>query len=136
MYLLDTNIISELIRKSPNQGVVDWFERLRRISVCAIVLEEISYGIERAPEQKKGRLETWFAAFLEIPPDILPVDQEIAVLAGRLRGAAENRGRNLTQADGVIAATAIKHGMILVTRNSRDFEGLGVGLYNPFDRII
>ena len=136
MYLLDTNIISELIRKKPDPGVVAWFERLRRISVCTQVLEELSYGIERAPGEKKARLEAWFSAFLDIPPDIVPIDREIAVLAGRLRGAAENKGKALTQADGVIAATAIQQSMILATKNTRDFEGLGVGLYNPFDNIL
>ncbi len=136
MYLLDTNILSELIRPRPDQGVVDWFARLKQVTIPAIILEELSYGIQRAPAGKKSRLETWLSSFLEIPPDVIPVDGEIARLAGRLRGAADQNGKKMTQADALIAATAIRCGQILVTRNTRDFEGLGIGLLNPFERVL
>lgn len=132
MYLLDTNVISELSRHSPNQGVLAWFQQQRSISLSAVTVEEMTFGIERLPVGQNLRLLEWFSRLLAIPPEILAVDSAVARLAGQLRAKREKAGRTVTQADMLIAATALIFGRILVTRNTKDFSECGVTLLNPF----
>ena len=107
MYLIDTNVLSELSRKSPDPGVVAWFERQDAIVVSAITLEEITFGIQRLKPEQAGRLRQWFESFRNIPPEVVPADARVALLAGQLRAARELSGRIVTQADMLIAATAL-----------------------------
>jgi len=132
MYLVDTNVICELSRQNPNQGVVDWFQRQRSICLSAVTVEEMSFGIERLPAGQNLRLLEWFGKLLAIPPEILAVDGKVAQLAGQLRARREKAGRTVAQADMLIAATALVFGRILVTRNTKDFSECGVTVLNPF----
>src|SRR5262245_54382167 len=123
MYLLDTNILSELPKRRPNPAVVAWFSLQKSIAFSAITLEELRFGVSRmAPGQGKN-LARWLEALLSIPPTIIPVDEKIANSAGQLRATRERAGRVSSQADMLIAATALTGGYILVTRNIRDYEG-------------
>jgi predicted nucleic acid-binding protein len=131
-YVIDTNVVSELARPTPNRAVVDWFATQRSIALCAISMEELAYGIARARPAERRRLGPWFEALLAIPAEILAVDERIARAAGELRAARERVGRTVAQADMLIAATAIISGRTLVTRNTRDFEGCGVATFDPF----
>ncbi len=131
-YLLDTNVISELARKKPNSSVIEFFESLDEITISVITIEEIEFGIERLPQAERNNLWKWWSALLSIPPKILVVDDKIAKLAGNLRAKQETKGKSRTQADMLIAATAISHGLILATRNLKDFSDSGVSVLNPF----
>jgi toxin FitB len=132
IYLLDTNVISELPRRRPSANVLAWVRELERIAVSAVTLEELIFGVERAPASQRVKLRQWFDRSLELPPVVLPVDDRVALRAGSLRAGRANLGRAVAQADMLIAATASVSGLVLATRNVRDFEGCGVTLFDPF----
>lgn len=131
-YLIDTNVISELARKVPNSSVLNFFDSLDVITLSVVTIEEIEFGIERLSVNQRKYLWKWWSALLSLPPIILGVDEKIAKLAGNLRAKQESKGRGRTQADMLIAATAISNGLILVTRNTKDFSECGVSVLNPF----
>jgi predicted nucleic acid-binding protein len=128
-FLCDTNILSELVRPRPNAGVESWSQGVSAITVSAITVEEIAFGLAWKPN---ARILDWFQDFLHGYAEILPVTAEIAERSGHLRGTLKARGRTRTQADMLIAATAQAHGLTLVTRNARDFEDCGLSLLDPF----
>jgi len=128
-WLVDTNVLSELVRPRPNAGVAQWAAGASRISVSVITLEEILFGLAWKPNAKIRR---WFELFFEEACDLLPVTDEIAERAGMMRGDLRAEGETRSQADMLIAATAQVHGLTLVTRNVRDFEGCRIALMNPF----
>lgn len=127
--LCDTNILGELTRLKPNPGVLSWSRSITCVTLSAITLEEIQYGLAWKPN---NRVRQWFDRFTEDFCDVVPVTPEIAAHAGQLRGAFQAKGVSRTQADMMIAATAALHGLILVTRNTRDFTGCNIRLMNPF----
>lgn len=128
-FLVDTNVVSELARPSPNAGVVEWSGHVTRIALSAITVEELYFGLSWRPNV---RVSTWLAAFIEAHCEVLPVDDAIAARAGHLRGDLRAQGETRTQADMLIAATATLHGLTLVTRNDRDFSGCRIPVLNPF----
>jgi len=128
-FLCDTNVLSELTRPQPNAGVAAWAQEVSSISVSVITVEEIAYGLAWKPNP---RILGWFELYLRDFSEVLPVTAEIAGRSGRLRGILQARGKNRTQADMLIAATAHFHGLTLVTRNARDFEDCGVSILDPF----
>jgi predicted nucleic acid-binding protein len=127
--LVDTNILAELARPRPNEGVLRWASATGLVAVSVVTIEEIQYGLARRATPK---LRSWFERFVSRDCRILDVTMPIARLAGTLRGHLGARGQTRTQADMLIAATAAHHGLLFVTRNGRDFEGCGVSLLNPF----
>ena len=130
MWLLDTNVLSELARPQPDRAVVAWAREIPLpVSLSFITVEEIFFGLFWRPNQ---RIRAWFERFLEERARILPVTGQIARRAGDLRGAF--RARSDQRADLLIAATCQAHQLVLVTRNTRDFEACGVPLLNPFER--
>lgn len=136
LYLLDTNVLSEL-RKGPrcDPAVAAW-ERAelaaRKGGLSVIVIGEIRKGIELIASRDPAsgsRLESWFQGLLRNYSDrILPVTREIAEEWGRL-----NARRPLPAADSLLGATANVHGLILATRNVGDFSEVGVRVTNPFE---
>ncbi len=130
--LVDTNVLSELPRPRPNVNVVRWFAAQETIHVSVITLEELAFGIARSSPAARSRLGRWLDALLDSRPNVLDVTPPIARASGELRAAREARGRRVAQADMLIAATALAHGLTLVTRNARDFDGCGVALIDPF----
>jgi predicted nucleic acid-binding protein len=127
--LVDTNILGELSRPRPNAGVLSWSETARRIAMSVITVEEVLYGLARRP---LPRVRAWFDQFLARHCEVLDLTKPIAVLAGNLRGQLASRGQVRTQADTLIGATAAHHGLTLVTRNVRDFDGCGISVLDPF----
>jgi predicted nucleic acid-binding protein len=126
--LVDTNVISELVRRQPNAGVLAWADVLAVFSISAVTVDEIAYGLSWRPN---AHIEAWFDSFLHRHP-VLPVTEAIARRAGELRGGFAARGIVRSQADMMIAATAQVHALTLVTRNEDDFRGCGIPVLNPF----
>jgi toxin FitB len=129
MELCDTNVLSELVRPEPDPAVLAWAREVRAIAISVVTVEEIAYGLAWRPNP---RVETAIATLIAEHCTILPVTAEIAGRAGRLRGDLRRRGIARTQADLLIAATALAHRLPLVTRTVRDFAGLGLALLDPF----
>jgi predicted nucleic acid-binding protein len=131
-YLLDTNVLSELPKPRPHTGVLAWVEGLTSLSISAVSLEELTYGVERATGRKRAQLRTWLDELLLLSPVVIAIDARIARVAGALRANRDAKGRPVAQADMLVAACALTSGLVLATRNVRDFEGCGVALFNPF----
>ena len=127
--LVDTNVIAELARPRPDPRVVAWVGGLGSVMLSAVSVEEIFFGLSA---KASPRIERWFEAFLDDDCRVLEVSLPIARHAGVLRGQLRNRGRQRSQADMLIAATAALHGLTLATRNERDFSDCGVTVVNPF----
>ncbi len=132
MYLVDTNVLSELARRTPDEGVLSWASGVTDVSVSVITVEEISCGLSH---RQNSRLSQWFQNFFISACSVVPVDDVIARTAGNLRGRLLASGRPRSQFDMLIGATALVGGLTLVTRNVRDFDGTGVTLLNPFTEV-
>ena len=131
-YLLDTNIISEIHKPRPHGGVVAWFDGLRDEQVClsAVTLFELQEGIERTRRQdptKAVALEAWVYE-LESSSIVLPMTGRCFRETARMMVGKQGE----LFYDVMIAATARMHGLIVATRNERDFRHLGVEMINPF----
>jgi len=135
MYLIDTNIVSELTRPNRNLGVLNWISQQETLVFSVISYHELRYGINRSKNEQKKKLETWWSEFLSYSPEFLPIDIHISNLSSVLRSKSETSGISMTLADSLIAATAIHHNKILVTRNVSDFKKCGMSLLNPFEMI-
>jgi len=129
MELVDTNVLTELVRPDPDPGVVAWSADARQVAISVVTLEEIRFGLTWRPND---RVEAAIIGLIEQHCEVMPVTEEIATLAGQMRGELRRRGATRTQADMLIAATARRLRMALVTRNVRDFADLGIALLNPF----
>jgi len=128
-FLCDTNIISEVMRRQPQPRVSQWISQQEKIYLSVITVEEIYYGL--AYKEAKRQLE-WFEKFIRWRAEILPVTLAIVRRCGLWRGEFRRQGLARTQADLLIAATAEVHALTLVTRNTSDFEGCNLQLFNPF----
>jgi len=129
MFLVDTNIISELARPQPNPGVAQWAETANSVALSVITVEEIYFGLSWKPNP---RIQSWFDAFLDQYCEVLPITPEIAKGSARMRGRLQSKGLPRSQADMLIAATAEHHQLTLLTRNVRDFDDCGLAIQNPF----
>ena len=131
-YLIDKNIISELSKHSPDKSVVAWASSVKRCSLSVITVEELYSGLSWRPNQ---RIYEWVERFIDEYCEVISVTASISQRAGILRGEFQAAGITRTQADMLIAATAAEHGVAVVTRNLKDFEGCGVALLDPFAGI-
>ena len=133
-YLIDTNVLSELRKRQPDANVVAWLEERPRQSLHLSVLSlgEIRKGIESVADAAfRQTLTDWLET--DLPTDfvgrLLSLDAPVADRWGRVQATA---GRTLPVIDGLLAATALQHDLTLVTRNVKDFAGLGVPLIDPW----
>ncbi len=132
MYLLDTNVVSELRRPKPHRGVVAWLESVpdEHLHLSAVTVGELQAGVEITREQdlaKAEAIEAWIEQ-VEQTWNVLTIDGRTFRVWARLM---HRRSDELIE-DAMIAATAIVHNLVVVTRNVRDFEPLGVKTLDPF----
>jgi predicted nucleic acid-binding protein len=131
-FLTDTNVLSELVRRSPDPGVLQWAQEVRRVAISVATVEEMYFGLSWKPNP---RIRLWFEEFLEIHCEVLPVTAAIARRSGEIRGQLQARGQTRSASDMLIASTAQEHQLTLVTRNVKDFEDCGVPVLNPFREL-
>ncbi|MGH9397437.1 MAG: type II toxin-antitoxin system VapC family toxin [Terriglobia bacterium] len=136
-FLLDTNVVSEWMKPSPNPGVVTWLAEVDedQVFLSVVTLTELRYGIERmATGRRRKRLNVWLQD--EIPMRfegrILSIDREVADGCGKLVARSEAVGRPIEAMDAYIAATAEAHQLTLVTRNARHFQPVLKAILSPW----
>ncbi len=132
MYLLDTNVLSELRKPKPHGGVVQWVRSVADadLHISAVTVGEIQAGIEITREQdqaKAGEIEAWLGQVC-VTHNVVPMDARVAREWARLM----HRASDTLIEDAMIAATARVHALTVVTRNVRDFRTFGVSLFDPF----
>jgi len=132
--LLDTNVISELVRQTPEPKVADFIRKQKNLWLSAITIHELAYGAERAPHpDRRIALIKWVAGIKsQFSGRIVDIDSDVAEQAGQMRASAVAYGVTADPMDALIAASAAARGADLATRNTKDFERLGVGLIDPW----
>ena len=138
MYVLDTNVISELMKPQPDHRVVAWVDARDNESLflSAITIGELMRGVAKLPS---GARRTATEAIIndalipQFESRILPVTHQVMVTWATLTITCERAGRTLHAIDSVIAATALHHRLTLVTRNTRDFDATSIPLLNPWE---
>ena len=137
-YLVDTCVLSEVVRETPNKKVLEWLSQTPESSLFVSVLTfgEFHKGIEKLPaSKKKDRLHKWVNSDLRerFKNRILDVEILAATAWGKIQGEAESEGKPMPSIDGLIAATAIANDLVVVTRNVKDMAQSGVAILNPWD---
>jgi len=138
-FVLDTSVVSELVKKAPHEAVVKWLggQEEDSLYLSVLTLGELEKGIAKLrASARRERLRTWLARDLaaRFADRLLPIDLAVAARWGRLSGDAEKRGTPLPVIDSLIAATALERGFSVVTRNVADFERCGVACVSPWER--
>jgi hypothetical protein len=135
--LLDTNVVSEITRGSPDLSVLGFLDQQPDVWIASLVVYELEFGLHRAPRgRRRERLRDDLADLLRRYENrILPLDREGAEWAARFRAEAFRAGRPPSLADMLIAGTARAHDLAIATRNVRDFEGLDVEVVNPWEPL-
>jgi predicted nucleic acid-binding protein len=136
-FLLDTNVISEVVRPKPDPRVAQWIEAADEelLFLSALTFGEIRKGITTLTDPPRtALLEAWFTGDLMVRFEgrILPIDQIVAERWGRLSGSLATQGFPLPVVDGLLASTALQHNLTLVTRNTRDVIRTGVTVLDPW----
>ncbi len=136
-FVLDTCLISELVGASPDPSVIAWLSEQQEqyLFLSVLTLGELRKGIERLAERRKRtRLTTWIDGDLKLrfAGRLLPVDEDVAERWGLICAQASVQGITVPVLDGLIAATALVHGMTVVTRNLSDMSGTGALLFSPW----
>ena len=135
-FLVDTNVFSEKLKKDPHPDVFSWLaDHESELFISTITIAEIKRGIERLPEGKrKEAFQAWLSEIGRVMKgSILSVNRSVAHTWGQMQGQLDKKGIQLAPFDGMIAATAVRYDLTVVTRNTKDFELASVRLLNPFD---
>jgi predicted nucleic acid-binding protein len=136
LIFLDTNVVSETLRKAPESAVVAWLVRYdSELAMSTVTIAEIAFGIRKIrPEQRAKRLEEGLASWRHRFADrIFPFTEASALAYGDIMSEALRQGRRMTAPDGMIAAIARVNGGRLATRNVADFGTTGLALVSPWD---
>lgn len=135
-WLLDTCVVSELARPVPDGRVVEWLDRHHEnCLLSAVTLGEVSFGVERLPHgAQRNAMERWAADLhRQFSARVLVTDEAVWLAFGRLKASLQSMGRPQEDLDILVAATAFVNGLVLATRNLRDFADTGVPLVNPWE---
>jgi toxin FitB len=138
-YLLDTNVISETIKPSPDAAVAAFLAETPDLWISTPSVQELFYGLERMPTgRNRQALASWIDGLkFHFDDRILPLDWDAARRAGACRALGQSEGLNGHEIDSQIAGIALHHGLTVATRNIKDFAELGVPLFNPWtDRKV
>jgi toxin FitB len=134
--LLDTCVLSELQKPSGSPGVQSFVDLSpsKSLFLSVITIGEITKGVALLPEsERKSSLRAWLNGLSSQFEDrILPLDQETAEIWGELSASGQQRGRSIPVADGLIAATALRHGLHVATRNTAHFVSAGAMIVDPW----
>jgi len=136
-YVLDTNVISELIAKHPDPKVIAWLDSLdpATLYLTVITIGEIRKGIEKLPPSKRrDSIKDWLETdlLLRFQGRVLDITTEVMLIWGELTGRLENEGKPLAAIDSLIAAIVLQQNYSLVTRNDGDFQYTGLKVINPW----
>ncbi len=136
-YLLDTNVISELVKPLPHENVWEWVNALpdEQLFISSITIGELQRGIELLPPSKRrSDYEHWLQEQIltQYADRIIAVDTMVMLQWGTLMAQTAAIGRSLPVFDSLLAATALTHNMHLVTRNAQDFADTGIQIVNPW----
>jgi predicted nucleic acid-binding protein len=136
-YLLDTCVLSELVSAKPSRKVIRWVDGQNEhgLHLSILTMGELYKGIAKLPaSSKKTRLEAWVDGELQerFRDRILAIDDPVARVWGDIQGTAERLGHRMPVIDSLIAATALTHDLIVVTRNPRHITASGVDVHNPW----
>jgi len=134
IYLVDANVLSEPTKQTANSRVVTWLQANEsNLIVDSIIIGELRIGILALPRgRKRARLEQWYETVVETI-ECLPWDAMISRRWAALVVELKRKGETVPLLDGMIAATALQHDLIVATRNTRDFQKTGVKTFNPFE---
>ena len=138
-YLLDTCVISELIKPQPNPSVIEWIKSKdeENFYISVLTIAEIQKGRSKLPESKrKDNLQDWLDNNLHqrFYGRIFDISNEIAACWGKIQGEAELKGKKMSVIDSFIAATGIIFDCTVVTRNVSDTQESGCKVYNPWEK--
>ena len=136
-YLLDTCVVSELIKKSPDTNVVSWLQQQDEgdLYLSVLTFSEIEKGIQKATDEiRQEKLRKWLEEGLRkrFEGRIIPIDLEVAIKWGTIQGVLEKEGNMMPIIDGFIAVSAMVHNFTVVTRNTSDMDSSSVKLLNPW----
>ena len=134
-FLLNTNVVSELTKESPDPGVTAFLSEQDDLWLSPVVLHELEFGLQLLPQGRRrdGLRQTLSELIEEYEDQILPLERKEAEWAARLRVQAHLSGRVLHLGDALIAGTAKAHNLSVATRNIGDFDGLDVDVINPWE---
>lgn len=136
MIFLDTNVVSESLKKAPDEAVIAWLVRYdAELALSTVTIAEIAFGVHKIrPDQRAERLEQGLSDWRRRFADrIFGLTEEAALAYGEIMGAAVRKGRGMSAPDGMIAAIARVNGGRLATRNLRDFGVSGLELISPWE---
>ena len=136
-YLLDTCVISEIIKPKPNKNVISWLTNQdeSKLFLSVLTFGEIEKGIEKAPDKvRKKKLKLWVEEDLKqrFEGRVLPIDLKTTTQWGTLQGKSEQAGKPMSAIDGLIAVSGLVNNCVVVTRNTLDMEQSTVELFNPW----
>ena len=136
-YLLDTCLLSELVKPNPEPSVTEWMSQRKasELFASALTLGELHRGVaKKALSKRRSELEVWLQELeVSFENQMLSFTPETGRIWAKMCAQAEAKGRPLAVMDSLIAATALEHGLALVTRNVTDFSSTGVNLVNPWE---
>ncbi len=135
-YLVDANVWSEPLKKTPDSTIVEWLRAHEpSLYISTITVGELKFGIERLQDGKRKRaFQIWLSELTDrMKGRVVSYNTSVATVWGQMQAKCERNGICLPSLDSLLAATAIRHSLVIATRNVKDFRHTGAKVENPFD---